>query len=312
MKKYAYMMMAALLLSAISCNKQAANNEEEGEELHSDDLEYLVDCLVRLDDNGAIAGYNFGDCLNEADPSEVSVPVEDYAEAKAMFHKWLTPDANVTVSGNTETWNLADNEGKAQGSAILAPGSGEKIAILTLPLGQVVSKVIFLADSAWPENADVNEILQEEYYLGAVVYKEKDEGFGNGDYIVIREWSKKECGIMIQMDTKKYDETLKTTNRKKLSSLGTLHNVYEALHRPNVYETIVEVTGKEYNWPSLDHKYLSKKHKTVWYLLQERYYYVNLETNSEGWIGNEAFKFPSYYKAYIYCFKPNGKKIKFW
>lgn len=73
-----YLSVAAMILVACACNKQDQPDEASGK---MSDLQYLIDGLVRTDDAGNITGYMIGDCLNEANPWEISVPVNNYEEA---------------------------------------------------------------------------------------------------------------------------------------------------------------------------------------------------------------------------------------
>ena len=83
-----YLSVAAMILVACACNKQDQPDEASGK---MNDLQYLIDGLVRTDDAGNITGYMIGDCLNEANPWEISVPVNNYEEAAAIFRD-LLPD----------------------------------------------------------------------------------------------------------------------------------------------------------------------------------------------------------------------------
>ena len=112
-----YLSIAAMILVAGACNKQDQPYEGPGK---MSDLQYLIDGLVRTDDAGNITGYMIGDCLNEANPWEISVPVNNYEEAAAIFRDLLPDDAQVTNSGKTLTWTMTDEEGKPEATAEFA------------------------------------------------------------------------------------------------------------------------------------------------------------------------------------------------
>ena len=295
--------IAAMILVAGACNKQDQQPDEAPGKMS--DLQYLIDGLVRTDDAGNITGYMIGDCLNEANPWEISVPVNNYDEAAAIFRDLLPDDAQVTTSGKTQIWTMTDEEGKPEGTAEFAedPGLGAIAAVTVKPVlqagaaKQVSPSVHFILTSTWPQNAGAaEEILERDYYLGAAVYMEKNLGYGSGEFLVVRPWSPSECGIMISLDAP-YDYP-----DDECSSVKTLKNVHKALYAN--YDLLVNGYAKQHNWPRLDDWYMAKDKKA--YVLD---YYVNLATGKDDWFwtapGDRAM-------AYVYCFKPDGNKIKFW
>ena len=164
---------------------------------------------------------------------------------------------------------------------------------------KVFPSVTFLPSILWPENSGAaEEILNRDYYVGAAVNKTKDDGFGTGEYLVIREWTPQEAGIMIKMDNKKCDGI----PGWGISSLNTLHKVHRALMAN--YQLLVEGYGKAKGWPSLNNWYISKT--DTWYGDQG---YLNLQTGKEDW---EWMGKNSAYVVYVYLFRPDGDKIKFW
>ena len=318
MKKFIYILFAALAL--VACNKNNATEEESDIPGKMSDLEYFQDGFVKLDDNGDIVGYIIGENLNEADPSEVSVPAEDYDQARSLFLKWLPDEAQPTVSGKTYTWEMTGEDGKSEGQVIFsesaAPGVIATIRIQS-PEARIRT-VNFIPETAWPENSsDIEELLEDYYYLGATVQVTEDKGAGTGEYIVIREWSKQEDGIMIAMEGRKwealYDNPPAEDNRKYCSSVNTTQTVSRVLHEGNNYHYIVNIYGKSKNWPSLDHKYLTTKVEKEYIPVYSSYpITVNLETGEKKRISTGFFNNPSYYKVFIYWFKPAGNTICYW
>lgn len=319
-----------------ACNQ---NNPEQNAKV--DDYSYLIESLMRFDDNGEITGYMIGDNLNEADPLDISVPVENYDEAIRVFRSLLPMDVTLKQEGTSLIWAMTDSLGNEEGELILEEGSTEdSIAVMRFkghpkiesaperrvttskfpPIIPSYIKCTFIPESAWPENAGAaEEILNEQYYLGAVVKKEKDEGFGSGWFVVIAPWTPQECGLMVKIEKDSY--YYNNIPKKKCSGAGTLHRVYRELHKGSNYHDIFEVIGQqeEVNWPTtLNGSYLSKTQKGAAYIL------VNLETNSEKYFNPDNGRYidsaPSRMPAasekmrmiYCYCFKPNGDKIKFW
>ncbi|MBQ7381407.1 MAG: hypothetical protein IJV61_00040 [Paludibacteraceae bacterium] len=335
MKKY-LLWLLGITMMLTACNQ---NNPEQNAKV--DDYSYLIESLMRFDDNGEITGYMIGDNLNEADPLDISVPVENYDEAIRVFRSLLPMDVTLKQEGTSLIWAMTDSLGNEEGELILEEGSTEdSIAVMRFkghpkiesaperrvttskfpPIIPSYIKCTFIPESAWPENAGAaEEILNEQYYLGAVVKKEKDEGFGSGWFVVIAPWTPQECGLMVKIEKDSY--YYNNIPKKKCSGAGTLHRVYRELHKGSNYHDIFEVIGQqeEVNWPTtLNGSYLSKTQKGAAYIL------VNLETNSEKYFNPDNGRYidsaPSRMPAasekmrmiYCYCFKPNGDKIKFW
>lgn len=288
-----------MILVAGACNKQ--DQPDEGGKVS--DLQYLLEGLIRTDEHGSVTGYMIGDNLNPADPYDISVPVDNFEEAVELFMTLLPPDAAVTRDATSVTWNMTDPDDKPEGKAVLKKNEelGAVATLTVTPLLQasgsrIIPSVTFLPSTLWPENAGAaEEILKRDYYVGAAVWKEKDEGFGRGEFLVIREWTPKEPGIMIQMVGSAY----KFSGGR--SAVSTLHKVHKAL-KAN-YDLLVNGYGKAHNWPSLNRWFTSR---TVGIL---RTYYVNLENGKEDWF----FCSPdNSWLVHVYCFKPNGNKIKSW
>ena len=90
MKKYFYLLLCAMFaLSSCSNDDSEDNSQTESEEYTGklSDLELLEEHLVETDSVGNILGYLVGANLNEADPTEISVPVNTYKEAVDLYKK---------------------------------------------------------------------------------------------------------------------------------------------------------------------------------------------------------------------------------
>ncbi|MBO7574958.1 MAG: hypothetical protein J6S99_04005 [Bacteroidales bacterium] len=291
--------IAAMILVACACNKQ--DQPDEGAKVS--DLQYLLEGLMRTDEHGSVTGYMIGDNLNPANPYDISVPVDNFEEAVELFMTLLPPDAAVSRDATSVTWDMTDGDGRPDGKAVLKKNEelGAVASLTVTPLLQAsgprkIPSVTFLPPILWPENAGAaEEILNRDYYVGAAVWKEKDEGFGKGEFLVIQEWTPKESGIMIQMVGSGFDYS------GGRSAASTLHRVHKAL-KAN-YDLLVNDYGKAHNWPSLDRWFSSS---TLGFL---REYYVNLENGKEDWF----YSIPgNVWLVHVYCFKPDGDKIKFW
>lgn len=312
MKKVLWIFCAAAL-ALVACNKDNTENTS-GDAGKLSDLEYFQDALVTLDQNGSIRGYNVGANLNEADPSEISVPVDTYDEARELFLRWLPSGSKPSVSGKTYTWEMTDQENKAEGKVVFAESSAPGI-VATVSInasGAKVRSVKFIPFSAWPENAsNMEDYLGMNYYVGATIQVNENKGAGTGEYVVIKEWTPQEPGLMIQIDPIIIDNGLKRLlNNTDASSISTTKRVSQVLHEDNNYEYFVNIYGKSKGWPSLDNRYITSKVETAWIFGSDKYYCVNLETGKESSITKKDGK--EHCKVYIYWFKPDGNKIIIW
>ena len=298
--------IAAMILVAGACNKQDQPDDGSGK---MSDLQFLIDNLVRTDEAGNITGYIIGDCLNEANPWEISVPVNNYEEAVAIFRYLLPEDAQVTTSGSSLIWTMTDEEGKPEATAELSedPGLGAIAAVTVKPVlqagavKQVSPSVHFILASTWPQNAGAAEEILEKYFcLGARVTVEKDLGFGWGEFVVIRTWKPSECGIMIRL--------LELDMKKRpldFCKMAALHKVHKALFAN--YDLLVNQIGKAQKWPSLDRWYYSRE--ATW---TGKEGYVNLKTNKEKWARGFQVDDDKAGFAFVYYFKPKGDKVVLW
>lgn len=300
-KLVSFFAIAAMILVAGACNKQEQPDDESGK---MSDLQYLIDGLVRTDDAGNITGYIVGDSLNEANPWEISVPVNNYDEAVATFRDLLPDGAQVTTSGKTLIWTMTDEEGKPEGTAEFAedPGLGAIAAVTLKPVlqadavKQVSPSVHFILTSAWPQNAGTaREILEKDYYIGATVTLKKNLGYGDGEFLVIRTWKPTEAGIMVRL------VDIRGFTPSDCCTMGTMHKVYRAIH--DNY-TLVDDYRKQHGWPSFDRWYRTTSSKKVFYNG-----YLSLETDETRW----SFSDPEgSAKAYVYFFGPDGDKVEYW
>lgn len=310
MKKTAFIFCAALAL--LACSKDDTDVQNEYTDKLSD-LEYFQDGLVRLDSLGNILGYNVGKNLNEADPAEISVPVDSYEEARDRFLEWLPEGVQPVVNGKKYTCQMTDEENQPEGQVVFAESTDQGVLakVSVTAKGPKINSVLFIPTTAWPENSsEIEEYLEENYYLGAEVEVTEDKGYGKGTFIVIREWSPKENGIMIRMEGERYEQMWNSYNRDKTSSINTTQTVSKVLHQGNNYEYIVNTYGKAHGWPSLNERYLTKKIKKKF--ISKYYTFVNLETGKDGTFSNSLFDNQSWYRVFIYWFAPSGNKVKIW
>ena len=127
-----------------------------------DELKRVQQALVAVDDDGKFVGRVCGVPLNPTDTTEVSVGVDTYDEAVEKFGL-LFADTTV-ISNNGLLATFSTREGKAE----LKKGDGKDgllaYATFDVPGLKYVSRLNYIQNSAWPENATA----QSMYKVGTV------------------------------------------------------------------------------------------------------------------------------------------------
>lgn len=126
-----------------------------------DELAVLQKALVKVDENGKFVERVRGVALNPSDTTVVSMGVESYEEAVREFRSLFHDTTTVSTDGTKAAFVLKS------GSAELKKGDGTDgllaFATFDVPGLKYVSRINFIQDSAWPENATV----RSTYTLGA-------------------------------------------------------------------------------------------------------------------------------------------------
>lgn len=167
------------------------DTQYHGEVTVYDQVKYLQNNIVEVDSLGNFEQRVNGAPLNPADTTELYIGVEDLAAAAEMFQGWLSPDTEVNLSApstiDMET-GLKDENGQLQETVYFkVVDEAPTLAEVTFAKGTVmkhVSKIIFIKDSAWPENdeskyliGDIPKILQPDAtYLPYVCIREAKKG----------------------------------------------------------------------------------------------------------------------------------------
>lgn len=286
--------LAMVAVTVLSCHRQDA--DPSGAETKFSDVAYLMDGLLVRDEAGNIRGYNFGACLNQANPYEISVPVDSYDEAVRIFLSLLPKGVQPAANGAKLIWTMTDQKGNPEGEAVLVRSSDAGVlAVLTVGTSQLNVRFV----SIWPENADDFQDYMDKFYsLGTVVNKPEVPDFGEGDFVIIQQWTPQECGIMIQPEAADY--TCESIGEKSsLPSGNLLHRVYAALHARYDFSTVLG---------SLNYQYLTNLSREA--SAGTEYCAVNLDNDQESWLLSTAVS--PVRKVRVYCFAPEGNKIKCW
>ena len=168
---YLFMLMAITVMPLTSCSNdddEPKPNEKEQHNPESDDdqvavtaydaLSWLQGSLVMVDENGEIIRRVYGKPLDESQPTVISVPVKDLADAEETFLDWVAPGKAAAKVEDGYDYTLTDAEGKTQGGVTFRAEGGELgvMARMTVAPGtdlKQVSEVRFVDAALWPENA---------------------------------------------------------------------------------------------------------------------------------------------------------------
>lgn len=158
MKKLAfYMLMIPLFgIGMASCSEEdngpdMPETPQEDSVYVEDELAVLQKHLVRVDEEGNLVERIWGEVLDEAAPDEVTVGVDSLAQAIAIFRGFFADTTMISEDGMLATFSVQE------GSAELKVANGENglvaYATFDVPGLMYVSRINFILNSAWPENA---------------------------------------------------------------------------------------------------------------------------------------------------------------
>ena len=181
------------ILGTTACSDSNQDEPEVPEEISQvDELEYLQNNLVVLDDNGGIKERVYGRVLNESKPETVYVGVENLDEAKDIFASLFSDETTISDDGCDAMFTTR------RGHAELSVGSGEEGLIATAAFDidglKYVNTIRFILNSAWPDNYDQTtyHVLGEQYQYCGWKYKRHGKHMGGGKdeihtFVCIRE-----------------------------------------------------------------------------------------------------------------------------
>ena len=177
---YLFLLMAIAVMPLASCdNNDDPQTEENLHDPESDEdqtevsaydaLEWLQGCLAVVDENGEVVRRIYGEPLEASQPTVVSVPVANLADAEGIFLGWVAPGKEATKVDGGYDYNLTDAGGQAQGSVSFRAVAGEAgvLARMSVASGtdlKQVSEVNFVDADLWPENANQATYEQGKTY----------------------------------------------------------------------------------------------------------------------------------------------------
>ncbi len=167
-----------------------------------DGLSYFQNNLVVVDEDGNFVSRGaYGEILNEADTTVLSIAVSSADEAKKIFKSWLPDGAECIENGNRLIYSPKSENGQSQGTIYLTP-QGDDITLATVTFDQgtnikFVSQVNFIEKSAWPNNDE------SIYPWGAIVTKGYPDGYTdehtNEKWVCIREAQGGTKGLLVSI-----------------------------------------------------------------------------------------------------------------
>ena len=191
MKKLAfYLLMISLFgIGMTSCSEE--NNGPDTPEVPQEDSVYVEDelailqnHLVKVDEEGNLVERLWGEVLDEAAPDEVTVGVDSLAQAIAIFRGFFADTTVISEDGMLATFSVQE------GSAELKVANGENglvaYATFDVPGLMYVSRINFILNSAWPENAKSKGIHEFGFFYEYQGYTDSDKLY---KYLCIREYN---------------------------------------------------------------------------------------------------------------------------
>ena len=182
---YLFLLMAVVVLPLTSCDKDDEPVIENGEEEYQkpgedyveetrpvtayDALSWLQRNLVIVDDNNNVIRRVYGKPLDPSQPTVISVPVTDFADAESTFLRWVAPDKETIKVDGGYDYNLTDREGNPQGAVSFYAAEDEPGVIARMDVApgtnlKQVTEVKFIDAELWPENADYQKVEKRKIY----------------------------------------------------------------------------------------------------------------------------------------------------
>ena len=182
---YLFLLMAVVVLPLTSCDKDDEPVIENGEEEYQkpgedyveetmtvstyDALSWLQSNLVEVDDNNNVISRVYGKPLDPSQPTVISVPVTDFADAESTFLRWVAPTKETIKVDGGYDYNLTDREGNPQGAVSFYAAEDEPGVIARMDVApgtnlKQVTEVKFIDAELWPENAAYQRVERRKIY----------------------------------------------------------------------------------------------------------------------------------------------------
>ena len=182
---YLFLLMAIVAIPLTSCDKDDEPVIDNGEEEYQkpgpdyqeetrqvtayDGLSWLQSNLVEVDDNNNVIRRVYGKPLDASQPTVISVPVNDFADADSTFLRWVAPGKETIKVDGGHDYNLTDRDGNPQGAVSFRAVEGEAGVIARMDIApgtdlKQVTEVKFIDAELWPENAAYQRVEKRKIY----------------------------------------------------------------------------------------------------------------------------------------------------
>ena len=175
-----FMLMAVAAMPLTSCEKDPQKEDEyqkPGEDYMEETrpvtayngLSWLQRNLVVVDADGEIIRRVYGKPLDASQPTVISVPVSDFADADSTFLRWVAPGKETTKVDGGYDYNLTDRKGNPQGAVSFRAVEDEDGVIARMDIApgtdlRQVTEVKFIDAELWPENAAYQKVEKRKIY----------------------------------------------------------------------------------------------------------------------------------------------------
>lgn len=228
---------AVLITTACSdSNQDEPEVPEVPEEVAQvDELEYLQNNLVVLDDDGGIKERVYGRVLDESKPETVYIGVENFEDAQEIFASLFSEETTISEDGCQAKFSTR------QGHAALTADSGDDGLVATADFNveglKHVNAIRFILNSAWPDNYDQTtyHVLGEHYqYCGWKYINKYGEHVGSKDedmhtFVCIRECKNGVPALLVGFSNKAWEmgrrgrnEIEKQTSKKQFNEIYSI------------------------------------------------------------------------------------------
>ena len=182
---YLFLLMVVTVIPLTSCDKDDEPVIDNGEEEYQkpgpdyqeetrqvtayDGLSWLQSNLVEVDDNNNVISRVYGKPLDPSQPTVISVPVNDFADAESTFLRWVAPGKETIKVDGGHDYNLTDRDGNPQGAVSFRAVEGEAGVIARMDIApgtdlKQVTEVKFIDAELWPENAAYQRVERRKIY----------------------------------------------------------------------------------------------------------------------------------------------------
>ena len=182
---YLFLLMVVTVIPLTSCDKDDEPVIDNGEEEYQkpgpdyqeetrpvtayDGLSWLQSNLVEVDDNNNVIRRVYGKPLDPSQPTVISVPVNDFADAESTFLRWVAPGKEATKVDGGYDYNLTDRDGNPQGTVSFYAVEDEAGVIARMDIApgtdlKQVTEVKFIDAELWPENAAYQRVERRKIY----------------------------------------------------------------------------------------------------------------------------------------------------